>query len=405
MVGMRSDSAKLILCCAMTLFVSGYALQTLSFSMPGLVRDWRLASNWAGPLLSVAIFGLLLGYLFVAPLADRVGERVVICGALLGLSAATLLCLAASGVALLAFGRLMTGMAVGAAVPGAVSIASRHGRRRWRGAQIIGIYLAFSSGFLVAGLMSGWLVPLWGWRAPWGFSVPVALISAALLWKMLPPGAPIRPVARPLPILFAPRLRVGTLLFWLIFSIGLGLFYALQAWLPLLSAREGQSYGSGVAATSFFTLGTAFGAVPAVWWSDRLGPFRALLALGGMGFAGVLLLGCFAARGGFPFHAAAFLSGIGIGGGQKGMIAAAALFYPPSVRSTGLGWALGIGRLGAAGGPLLVGYLVMIGMASGTVLLCLSLPAPLLLFSCALLDRIYGRIDRAHFHPVDSEMI
>ncbi|NWK96787.1 hypothetical protein DM806_14170 [Sphingobium lactosutens] len=95
--------------------------------------------------------------------------------------------------------------------------------------------------------------------------VPGALLAAVLLWQALPSGTPVRQIGSPLQTLFAPRLKAGTLLFWLIFSIGLGLFYAIQAWLPLLSMREGQSYGSGVAATSLFTLGTAFGAVPAIW--------------------------------------------------------------------------------------------------------------------------------------------
>ncbi|GEM_PF-1649300 len=401
-VGSRQREVQVILCCAMTLFVSGYAFQSLSFSMPGLVRDWKLAEGMIGPLLSSAIFGLLLGYLVVAPMADRVGERPVLRGAMLGLALSTLLCMVSPGIEMLALGWVLTGIAIGAALPSAVSIASRQGQVRWRGAQVVGIYVAFSLGFLAAGLTSGWLVPQAGWRAPWAAAVPLALLMVVLLGAVLPGKRAQQEkeqAGRPLAALFDPRLRTGTLLFWIMFSIGLGLFYALQSWLPLLTAREGLPFSSAVTATSLFTLGTALGALPMIWLADRMGPFRALVAMSGIGLTGIVLLGTFAARGGLPFHGAAMLAGIGIGGGQKGMVAAASLFYPPAVRTTGLGWALGLGRLGAACGPLLIGYLTMRDIESGTALLCLALPVPIVMAAAGLLERTYGRIDRAVHHP------
>lgn len=385
----------MILCCAMVLFVSGYAFQVLSFSMPGLVRDWQLPDGKVGPLLSAAIFGLLPGYILIAPLADRLGARPVLSGAMAGLSLATAICIAAQGYEALFLGRVLTGVAIGAALPSAVSVASQHGSARWRGAQVVGIYVAFSLGFLVAGLASGALVPRLGWHASWWPTVPLGGALAGLVILTLPrEGAPAVP-ARPLAALFAPRLRMGTALFWIMFSVDLGLFYALQSWLPLLAVREGMAYGSGIAATSMFTLGTACGALPAVWWADRLGPFRALAAMSAIGLVGILSLGALAGPGGTLFHAAAFMAGIGIGGGQKGMIAAASQFYPPSVRATGLGWALGVGRLGAACGPLLIGYLTAHDLRSGAALLCLALPVPVVIAASAWLDRIYGRIDRS----------
>lgn len=397
----KLGEGQVILCCAMALFVSGYAFQALSFSMPGLIRDWNLDTALVGPLLSSAIFGLLLGYIFVAPLADRVGERPVICGAMVSLALATMVCMTASTIAVLVLGRVFTGVSIGAALPSAVSIASRHGTMRWRGAQVVGIYVAFSIGFLAAGLVSGWIVPRWGWRAPWAAAVPLALVSALLGMALPARGGEAAgvPVGRPLAVLFAPHLKAGTVSFWIMFSIGLGLFYALQSWLPLLSAREGLPYSSAVAATSMFTLGTALGALPMIWWADRMGPFRALAAMAAVGLTGIVLLGTFAQKGGPSFHAAAMIAGVGIGGGQKGMIAAASLFYPPAVRSTGLGWALGLGRLGAACGPLLIGYLTMHDVESGTALLCLALPVPVVVMAAGFLDRTYGRIDRAAHHP------
>ncbi|WP_395334597.1 MFS transporter [Novosphingobium sp. BL-8H] len=396
----RLRELRVILYCAMALFVSGYAFQALSFSMPGLVQDWKLDGALIGPLLSSAIVGLLPGYVLLAPLADRMGERPIIRGAMLGLALATVVCILAPDVEMLMLGRVLTGIAIGAALPCAVAIASRHGTPRWRSAQVVGIYVAFSLGFLASGLMSGWLVPRLGWRAAWIVTVPVALLTAMLLGTALPAEKPKARIDRPLPALFVPRLRAGTVLLWIMFSIGLGLFYAIQSWLPLLAAREGLPYSSAVTATTLFTLGTALGALPMIWWADRIGPFPALVAMNGVGLVGIVLLGVFAARGGMPFHAAAMLAGIGIGGGQKGTIAAASLFYPPTIRATALGWALGIGRIGAACGPLLIGYLTLRDFQGGAALLCLALPVPVVMLAAGYMGRKYGRIDSTDDDPV-----
>ncbi|AIT81785.1 MFS transporter (plasmid) [Novosphingobium pentaromativorans US6-1] len=394
----RFHGLQLILGCAMALFAGGFAFQTLSFSMPGLVRDWNIAEGLIGPLLSAAILGLLLGYLFVAPLADRLGARPVVCGAMTVLAGATGICLVAPNIEFLILGRVLLGIAIGAAFPSAVSAASQHGSQRWRGAQVVGIYVAYSLGFLAAGLASAWLVPLHGWRAAWGLTVPAALIAAALLWNALPARRPHAPQSRPVVSLFAPHLRAGTLLFWLMCSIGLGLFYAVQGWLPLLSAREGVTYSSAVTSANLFTVGNALGAVPMIWWADRMGPFRALVCVSAIGLAGIVLLGMHTGEGGTMFLIAAVLAGIGIGGGQKGMIAAASQFYPLPLRATGIGWALGLGRFGALCGPLLIGFVTMHDVAGGTALLSLALPVPVIMLAALWLDRAYGRIDRTTDH-------
>ncbi|SLJ99915.1 MFS transporter [Novosphingobium mathurense] len=391
----KFHGVQLILGCAMALFAGGFAFQTLSFSMPGLVRDWNLPEGLIGPLLSAAIFGLLLGYLFMAPLADRLGPRAVVCPAMLGLAASAGICLLAPNVEVLILGRVLIGIAIGAAFPCAVSAASQHGMQRWRGAKVVGIYVAYSFGFLAAGLASGWLVPLHGWRAAWGLTLPAALIAAGLLWDALPARLPHAPQSRPLASLFTSDLRQGTLLFWLMCSIGLGLFYAVQGWLPLLSAREGMNYANAVTAANLFTVGNAVGAVPMIWWADRMGPFRALVCVSAIGLAGIVLLGLSTGEGGRLFLLAAVLAGIGIGGGQKGMIAAASQFYPPRLRSTGIGWALGLGRFGALCGPLLIGFVTMHDVAGGTALLSLAFPVPVIMLAAFWLDRTYGRIDRA----------
>ncbi|MCJ1961466.1 MFS transporter [Novosphingobium mangrovi (ex Hu et al. 2023)] len=380
------------LSCASVLFTAGYALQAFAFSMPGLVRDWKLDAQAVGPLLASAMLGLMLGYLALSPLAERIGARVIVAGAMVSLSLATLASLAAPGILTLAACRGVIGAASGAAIPAAVAIVSQQGAPRWQGARVVATYTAYSLGFLAAAGLSGWLIPEAGWRAAWVPGVPFAL--AAALGALALPRRAARTAPRH-PHIHGPRAlldrnrRLGTLLFWILFPAGLCLFYALQSWLPLLATEGGIAFSGAVALTGIFTLGNMLGAVPMIWWADRMGPFRALAAMGLFSLAGLALLVVGLNLTHPLLLAAALLAGIGIGGSQKGMTSAASLFYPPAIRTTGLGYALGIGRIGAVGGPLLLG----LGHGSTWLGLALALPVLILVLAPLWLDRRYGRID------------
>ncbi len=380
-------------CCAAVLFTAGYALQAFAFSMPGLVHDWKLPDSLVGPLLAAAMLGLMVGYVAIAPLADRVGARGVIAGSMGALALACLACLLAPDALVLGASRFVLGAASGSAIPAAVSLVSQQGDARWRGARVVAVYTAYSLGFLGAALVAGGLIPLAGWKAPWALGVPLAL-ATALAARHLPADpsspndAPLQP-ARPATLLAAAR-RAGTLVFWLLFPVGLSLFYALQSWLPLLATRGGTSFTGAVAVTGAFTLGNMLGAIPMIWWADRMGPLRALAAMGVLSLAGLAVLIASLHVAAPILLAAALLAGVGIGGSQKGMTSAASLFYPPAIRATGLGWALGIGRTGAVAGPLLLG----LAQPSAWLPYVLPLCALILVLAPAWLDRRYGRIDR-----------
>ncbi|MBT0669244.1 MFS transporter [Novosphingobium profundi] len=385
-------------CCAAVLLAAGYSLQAFAFSMPGLVHDWALADRLVGPLLACAMFGLMAGYVLVAPLADRFGARRVIAASMAALAFASLASLLARDVLALGAWRVAIGAASGGAIPPAVSIASQQGDTRWQGPRVVAVYTAYSLGFLTAALVSLWLIPLAGWRAPWTINVVLALASALGARRLPDSPTTTRPTHRrderppiegPRALLAGSR-RLGTVLFWVLFPVGLALFYTLQSWLPLLATRGGATFTGAVAVTGAFTLGNMIGALPMIWCADRWGPLRALAVMGLVSLAGIALLVLSLSLAPRMLLAAALLAGIGIGASQKGMTSAAAQFYPPAIRSTGLGWALGVGRIGAAAGPLLLG----LGAQADWLSVFLPLPLLVLILVPVWLDRRYGRIDR-----------
>ena len=100
---------------------------------------------------------------------------------------------------------------------------------------------------------------------------------------------------------------------------------------------------------------------------DRLGPYRSLATVYFAGVVFVALLGLAVSAPPWVLRIAAFCAGFCISGGQKSVIALAAIFYPAPIRSTGVGWALGIGRLGSIGGPFLIGVLLAYQLSAASL--------------------------------------
>jgi AAHS family 4-hydroxybenzoate transporter-like MFS transporter len=84
-------------------------------------------------------------------------------------------------------------------------------------------------------------------------------------------------------------------------------------------------------------------------------------------------------------------AGVGIAGCQAGLISQSGTIYPPPIRSTGAGWALGLGRVGAIVGPLLGGVLLGLGFRAKE----LFVAAAVLRFAVAVLMAILGRLRRS----------
>lgn len=190
--------------------------------------------------------------------------------------------------------------------------------------------------------------------------------------------------------LFTRKWLWGTVLLWLVFMINLAEFYALQSWLPSIMTDLGHPMNVVVAATTLTTVGgiaAAFVTGPSM---DRLGPYRTLAVLYLVGF------GCLALTG-VAFHAplwvlltANFFAGCCVSGGQKSLIALAAVFYPAPMRSTGVGWALGVGRVGGILGPILVGAALTLNWSPSAVFYAMAVPMLAAGVTVALLGMRYG---------------
>ncbi|WP_433507303.1 MFS transporter [Pseudonocardia halophobica] len=404
------------------MFLDGLDTQAISFIAPVAAREWGLPVSALGPIFSASILGLMIGYLLLSPLATRVGHRslVLLSSAVFGLF--TVVSAFAADESHLILLRLVTGIGLGGAIPSAVALASEFAPKRCRSTCVMGIYCCYAFGFVVASLVSGPVIRVVGWQGMFVIcgSLPlVLLVALALLLpdspsrllrdaktaargrqvlRRLSPGSDVDRVAvpgflgasnpqSPRSVLLDPVRRSWlprTLLLWLAFMINLGVFYAVQSWLPTIARENGATAGTAATATALMMVGGILAAGLIGPAMDRRGPFAVLTIV--YLAAAVLLTGMGLSFSG-PAAAllvAAFLAGTCVVGGQMSVIALATVLYPTTIRSTGVGWALGMGRVGGILAPLMVGYALggsrmeVVFVTMGSVMLLASIAVALL---------------------------
>lgn len=394
--------------CGMVMFLDGFDTQAISYAAPHIAKEWGLTSAVLGPVFSSALVGLMVGYLALSPLSDRFGHRRMIIVATAAFAVCTLGAVWAGGIEELMVLRFLTGLGLGAAAPSCVALTGEFSPKRLRATFVLVIYCGFSLGFVVAGLVAGWLIPAHGWRSVFwvGALLPLALVPLLVLFLPESPvhlirrgadreriagvfrridpslpgaaafAAPAEDTGRraALSSLFTRHRVLGTALLWFVFAINLGEFYALQSWLPSMLTDLGHAMSTVVAATTLTMVGgiaAAFVTGPAM---DRLGAYR---TLGVFYLAGAVFVAATGLAFGAPLWllmTANFLAGCAISGGQKSLIALAAVFYPASIRSTGVGWALGIGRVGGILGPIVVGGALAAQWSARGIFLAMAVP-------------------------------
>lgn len=378
--------------CGLVLFIDGFDTQAMSYILPLLAKDWAIPASMMGAIFSSTLVGLMVGYLALSPLSDKFGHRRVILISTFFFGLCTLLTVMATNVPELLVLRFLTGLGLGAAAPGAIALTGEYSPKRLRATFVLAIYCGFSLGFVAAGFAAGQLLPRFGWHSMLWVGGVVPIVLSVLLYFALPESLAflarskkdferLRATLRRIDPLLAATCKIasndapgdaqrasitslfkdnrtsGTVLLWLVFFLNLAAFYFMQSWLPTILGKLNYPMQTVVWMTSLSTIGgiaAAFVVGPSM---DRIGPY---ITLGVLYLCGAVFMAFTAAAlesAPLVLMIAVFLGGFCVSGGQKSAIALAAIFYPNEFRSTGLGWALGIGRFGGIAGPAVAGML------------------------------------------------
>jgi len=394
--------------CAMVVLLDGLNTQVIGYLGPVLSQDWNLSRAVLGPVFSASLAGLMIGLLVIGPLSDRVGRKLAIVLSTVLFGCFTLLTATAHGVPDLFFYRLMAGIGLGGALPNALALTGEYCPTRRRATLVVIMFCGFSLGSILGGGLTAALVSRFGWRPVFLAGGALPLFFSPILIAMLPESIPFlvakgtksdqiarllrridptfapppgtrfvtaEPLATGMPVahLFHSGRALGTLLLWLVFFLNLLVFFFLQNWLPTVLSDSGLATETAILVSTLISVGGIAAGILSGPLMDRFGPYPVLAVLYLSGTVFVALIGL--APTSLPaIIAITFGAGFSVSGGQKSVNALAVIFYPTAVRSTGVGWALGVGRIGSIIGPLLGGWLMARGWSNVNIFEFASLP-------------------------------
>lgn len=378
--------------CIVLNMIDGFDVLVMAFTAASVSAEWSLSGSEVGMLLSAGLFGMAGGSLFIAPWADRFGRRPLI-----------LFCLALSGISMIVAAysqsptqlgllRMITGLGIGGILASSNVIASEYSNKRWRGLAVSLQSTGYALGATFGGMIAIYLLGQFGWRSVFLFgglatfaAIPLTIVclpesidflisrrpadalarinklaarlGQAPLGSMPAANTNAQPTGGTFKRLFAPDLLASTLLLWLAFFLVMFGFYFVMSWTPKLLVSAGLSTEQGVTGGVLLSVGGIFGATLLGLASARF-KLHHILAL--FMIVTAILLAIFV--GTTSNLTAAFVVGALIGlfanGCVAGLYATSPLVYDASVRATGVGWGIGIGRIGAILSPLVAGHLI-----------------------------------------------
>jgi MFS transporter, AAHS family, 4-hydroxybenzoate transporter len=378
--------------CAFVAMLDGLDLQSIGLAAPAMGAQLHIAPPAFGVVFSTALAGLALGAFLLGPAADRVGRKRILVGATFCFGVFTLTTAYAGNLPELLASRFLAGIGLGGAMPSFISLASEYVPKHRRAAVVSLLWAGFPLGGVVGGVLGSWIIPAYGWQSIFIVGGVLPILLSMVLAMALPEsvsflvaagksedriGRTLRRIFPDVSItgetryelaretaskttvleLFRSGRTAGTLLLWISFFFAFMILVTNSAWSPILLRRVGIAPEQTALALALFNFGSLFGSAAAGMLLHRFGILRVLpptLALGALAYATV---GWFAPSLGLVMMAEG-LFGLLLGCASSGLIALSAMYYPVAIRSTGVGWATAIGRLGSVTGPLVVGQMV-----------------------------------------------
>jgi AAHS family 4-hydroxybenzoate transporter-like MFS transporter len=384
--------------CMLIATLDGLDTQCIAYVAPKIAEDWHTARGAFGPVFGAGLLGLMIGALALGPAADRFGRKPAVLLSIFWFGLLSLFTARVEGLRELMALRFLCGLGFGGALPNIVALTSEHAPPRLRATLVAVMTCGIPLGAAVGGFVTAPLIEAHGWRWVFALGGALPLLLLPVLWFRLPESPRFRAVRNgvdadaverhraSIAALFAQGRAPATLLIWTAFFSNLLVMYLLVNWLPSLLKSEGVPLYLSIYVSTLFSLGGFFGGVIVGILIDRATPYVTLACAYVLAAACIAIL-AFAGTYIPLLLAGAAFAGFGAVGGQAGLNAVTAERYPTPIRSTGIGWALGFGRIGSIIGPTLAGLLLAFGWAPHALLLAAVVPALLSAAAVLALDR------------------
>jgi AAHS family 4-hydroxybenzoate transporter-like MFS transporter len=406
--------SRAIFLCAMVAILDGFDTQAIAFVAPAIAHELNVDSATFGIVFGVGLLGSTIGALILGPAADRFGRKPVIILSTLVFGVFAAVTSLSTSLSDLMLYRFLTGLGLGGAMPNIIAITAEYAPRRRRATLVTLMFCGFPLGAVLGGGVTAHLIVAYGWHAVFylGGTLPLALLP--LLWFGLPESISFLAARRdryqsnsrellrivrcvdpsghyaedcrwlvneervegsPINALFLDGRAIGTLLLWAVYVSNLLILYFLINWLPAVLQRAGLPIERAIIATVALNAGGIVGGLLLSRLIDKRQPWGVLTVAYACAAVLVAAMGALALGSMFVLMGVIAAAGFFVIGTQYCMNVLVANFYPTELRSTGLGWALGIGRIGSIAGPVLGGWLLSVGWQFNTLFMALAAPA------------------------------
>ncbi|NUR91175.1 MAG: MFS transporter [Nonomuraea sp.] len=365
---------RLIIPLFLIITLDGYDTISLGLAVPALAKAWGVAPAAFTLPLVLTNAGVVVGYLACGRLVPRYGARNVIAAGTLLFAVATALTALTSTIPVLSVVRLITGVGLGLALPTAITLATQEAPERRRQTVAVFVAMGLSAGATIGGLTGRFIVPL-GWQAIFwvGAVIPLVLIPLLLTVKVTPrPGTAQAPSVAG--SLFRDGNTVRTALLWAFAFLIFTTYYAFNSWLPTLLLDYGFTPALAPLGATALGVGGIVGGLLLIMLSLRMPVTRILTWSSLLAAVLALLAGSGLIGGEAPLLVVFGGVACGLIAGMTGQAALAVSLYPPASRTTAVGYAAAVGRVGSVIGPAVGGALIAAGQGAQTFVLVAVVP-------------------------------
>jgi len=392
--------------CVMINMLDGFDVMVMPFAAASVSEEWQLSQVFLGLLLTSALVGMAIGSLVLAPFGDVWGRRKLMLLCLCIVTVGMLLSSQVDSSFQLMIFRFLTGLGIGGMLATLNTLVSEFSNNARRGLSISILQSAFPLGAIVGGVISVYLISEYGWRSLFLFGALASMIMIPLVyWKMPESLDFLLSKESDGVLLDVNRLRqkmglseidshemVGqkerlgglkvilnrpfwqsTYLIWLSFFCLMFAFYYVVSWTSKLLVDAGLTTAQGISANIYVMTGGIVGSVVLgllTWRYDvtRLTAIYLLLCVVSMSVFGMASLGL------VSLMICASVMGFFLVGAMIGLYTIAPSLYPATHRVTGMGWAIGVGRVGAIISPFFGGVLLNWGFQTSQIIVIFALP-------------------------------
>jgi AAHS family 4-hydroxybenzoate transporter-like MFS transporter len=424
--------------------IDGFDSIMIGAAVPGMMKNLKLTPVDVSWIFFLQALGVIAGAIVLGPLADRIGRKHLLIASTLIFGFFSLMIAFSTSFTEVAIYRCLSGVGLGGAVPAALAFGCEYAPQRMRATITTGIWLALPLGGMLSGFVGIWLIPQYGWTILFLIGGIVPLIVAVLAYMLLPESlsymsarggdqAAMRRIAVriapelakqpdaefyssekkepgvPVAHLFMEGRAVTTLLLWAVFFLSFFIMIFFVSWSPTLLTKLGATQQQASGTLVAWNIGSMLATLIIGRLIDKTGYFRVLPWAFVVIALAVWATGALMTQSYMVVAGMIALVGFFVGGSNSGLMALAATSYPVSMRSTGVGWAYGVGgRTGAMAGPFLAGVLLQNGWSASEI--CYVMGVPMLLGCVVLLvlkrvtdQRGQAAAAPAATHPVPAE--